>query len=118
MENSWTDAVPSASYPVSGYGRGTVCEEPSERAYPFVLLTPVHATHPMARAWTEVDWSLVVAGIAVLVFTAELGRRAGATARLTAFCSAASLAVVVVVPRLVCAVPRPRFRAPSTAAAR
>jgi hypothetical protein len=83
-----------------------------------MLLTPARATHQAARPWTDVDWSLVVAGIAVLVLTAELGRRAGATARLTAFCSAASLAVVVVVPRLVAAVPRPRLRTPSTAAAR
>jgi hypothetical protein len=60
----------------------------------------------------------VVTVIAVLVITAELGRRAGAPVRLTAVCSAGACAAVVV-PRLVLAapLPRPRLRPAAASAA-
>ncbi|MGH3239194.1 MAG: hypothetical protein ACRDNL_02380 [Spirillospora sp.] len=127
MEDSRTDAAPSAPFPMPYSGRWADWEEPSERAYPLMVLTPAGETGPMGAPWAGVDWPLVVTGIAVLMITAEFGRRAGAPARMTALCSAVGFAVVVVVPRVVVprvvpkvvsAVPRPRFRQPSTTAAR
>ncbi|MFI0368572.1 hypothetical protein ACH35V_11875 [Actinomadura sp. 1N219] len=91
---------------------------PSEHAHPLMVLTPIGETRSVRAVRPGVDWPVVVAGIAVLVATAELGRRAGASARMTALYSTGGCAVVIVVPHLVSAVPRPRFRHPSAIAAR
>lgn len=127
MEDSRTDPVPGASYPVAGIERRAACEraawneqaageragweQPSERAHPLLVLTPVPEPHELWPGAVH-----VVTGIAILVITAELGRRVGVPARLTAVCSAAGFAVVVV-PRLVSSAPRPRFRPDAAALA-
>ncbi|WP_433477777.1 hypothetical protein ACQPZP_12410 [Spirillospora sp. CA-142024] len=123
MEDSRMDAVPSA--PPLGPGDGRAdhwasweetlsWEEPTERALPLLMLTPVPGPRAPRGPWPGTAGA-VVTGIAVLVITAELGRRAGAPARLTAVCSAGACAVVVVprlVPRLpaTASLPRHRFR--------
>ncbi|MFI0485209.1 hypothetical protein [Actinomadura sp. 9N215] len=101
-------------------GPGVEWDQPSERAYPLMMLTPATKARSVQASWPGADWPVVVTGIAVLVITAELGRRAGAPARMTALCSTVGFAVVVVVPRFVSAVPRPRprLRQPSTTAVR
>ncbi|MEU8802109.1 hypothetical protein [Spirillospora sp. NPDC048819] len=120
MEDSRTDPVPGAPYPVAGIERQAAWEhaawnertaweragweQPSERAHPLLVLTP--APEPR-EPWPGAVH--VVTGIALLVITAELGRRVGVPAPLTAVCSAAGFAVVVV-PRLVSSAPRPRPR--------
>ncbi|TDC57300.1 hypothetical protein E1281_05320 [Actinomadura sp. KC345] len=117
MEDSRTGPVPGASHPVPGAehqpARGRPAaraygEQPSERAYPLLVLTPVHESRATRETWTGAV-PVVATGIAVLVVTAELGRRAGVPVRLTTACSAAGFAVVVV-PRLVVSAPRPRLR--------
>ena len=116
MEDSRTDPVPGATHQVAGSehqpGRGQSAsrvhwEQPSERAYPLLVLTPVHESRATREAWTGAV-PVVATGIAVLVVTAELGRRAGVPAKLTTACSAAGFAVMVV-PRLVVSAPRPRL---------
>ncbi|WUH96983.1 hypothetical protein OHR68_25985 [Spirillospora sp. NBC_00431] len=116
--DSRKDAVPAAPFPMPGSGQWADWEEPSERAYPFTLLTPAGEIRSTRPSWPGADWPFVVTGTAVVVITAGLGRRAGAPARMTALCSTMGFAVVVVVPRLVSAMPRPRSRQPSTTAAR
>lgn len=81
----------------------TLMDQPGPGAVPVLSLTPV----PEARAARE-PWDgalrLAVTGVTVLVITAELGRRAGAPARLTAVCSAGACAMAVgpwLVPQLV-----------------
>ncbi|TQM70583.1 hypothetical protein FHX41_4317 [Actinomadura hallensis] len=99
MEESRTAPAPSAPSGV---------EEPSERADALLVLTPV--PEPRAREPWPGGVHLVVTGIAVLVVTAELARRAGVPVRPAAVCSAAGLAAVLL-PRLVFATPpRPRAR--------
>ncbi|WP_165966272.1 hypothetical protein [Actinomadura sp. 7K534] len=111
MEESRTEPAPGAP---------GVWEEPSECANALLVLTPVSA--PRVREPWAGGVHVVVTGIAVLVITAELGRRAGVPARLAAACSAAGFAAVLV-PRLACAAPprpraRPRHRQAVTLAAR
>lgn len=105
--------APSTSFPMYGAEQRTEWEQPSERAYPLLLLTPVPEPRAPRASWPGAV-HVVVTGIAVLVITAELGRRAGAQARLTTLCSAAGFAVVVVpglvIPGLVSTAPRPRPR--------
>ncbi|MFS2292770.1 MAG: hypothetical protein FWJ90_08685 [Actinomadura sp.] len=99
MEESRTEPAPSAPSGV---------EEPSECANALLVLTPV--PEPCAREPWPGGVHVVVTGIAVLVVTAELARRAGVPVRLAAVCSAVGSAAVLV-PRLVFAAPpRPRVR--------
>lgn len=126
MEESRTDPVPGTPYPAPGVEQQAapeltawqqaasaetarrLWEEPSERAVPLLVLTPAPELGAAreSRPW---DVHVVVTGVAVLVITAELGRRAGVPPRLAAVCSAAGFTVVLV-PRLISAVPRPRPR--------
>ncbi|MGP4027869.1 hypothetical protein [Actinomadura sp. 3N407] len=130
MEDSRTDPVPGAPYPVAGIERQAAWEraawnertawqragweEPGEGAHPLVVLTPVPEHRVRREPWPGAV--PLVAGIAILVVTAELGRRVGVPAPLTAVCSAAGFAVVVA-PRLVSSAPRPRPRTRRDAAA-
>ncbi|MFG2086446.1 MULTISPECIES: hypothetical protein [unclassified Spirillospora] len=124
MEDSRTDPVPGAPYPVAGIERRAAWEhaawndertaweragweQPSERAHPLLVLTPVPEVGVTREPWPGAVH--VVTGIAILVAAAGLGRRVGVPAPLTAVCSAAGFAVVVV-PRLVSSAPRPRPR--------
>jgi hypothetical protein len=109
VEESRMDAVPSAPSLTSGAGWAPApsFEEPSERACPSLTLTPVPGPRAPRDPWAGTT-GVVVTGIAVLAITAELGRRAGAPARLTAVCSAGACAVVIV-PHLA-PLPRPRLR--------
>lgn len=69
-----------------------VVDEPGPAAVPVLQLTPVP---PAARQpWAGAEQA-AVAGAAVLVITAELGRRAGAPGRLTALYSAGACAAVL-----------------------
>ncbi|SFN05834.1 hypothetical protein SAMN04489713_10161 [Actinomadura madurae] len=107
MEDSLMDPAPDVPYPTAADGRERTAavEEPTERAHPRLVLTP--AAEP--RAEREPRAGAVVSGIVVLLLTAELGRRAGAPARLTAiFCAGACAAVIV--PRYAPAAPLPRLR--------
>lgn len=74
--------------PLGALGEPVVMDLPSPAAVPVLRLTPVR--DPWAGALR-----VAVTGAAVLVITAELGRRAGAPGRLTAFCSAGACAAVV-----------------------
>ncbi|NKZ04874.1 hypothetical protein [Actinomadura latina] len=96
------DAVPGAPQqpiarePVglSAPGEPAVIDEPGAAAVPVLRLTPVREL-PAARDPWGGALRMAVTGATVLVITAELGRRAGAPGRLTAFCSAGACAVVV-----------------------
>lgn len=101
------DGVPGAApgaRPLSlGEGWMASLEEPSERAVPLRHLTPVPEPQRAGDAWAG-SAHVAVAGVTVMVITAELGRRAGASVRLTALCSAGAGAAVVtpwLVPRFV-----------------
>ena len=77
-------------------------DDPSSAAVPVVRRTPAPALSATRRPWDE-GVRVVVSGAAVMVIVEELGRRAGASGRLTALCSAGAGAVVVgpwLVPRL------------------
>ncbi|GAA1823353.1 hypothetical protein [Actinomadura chokoriensis] len=69
-------------------GEPVAMDQPTLAAVPVLQLTPVR--DPWAGALR-----VAVTGAAVLVITAELGRRAGAPGRLTAVCSAGACAAVV-----------------------
>lgn len=85
MDSHRSDAPPP-SIASPGDGWRISWEEPSGRADAIVMLTPV--PEPDApRAAPPGTAATVVTGAAVLAITAELGRRAGAPARLTAVCS-------------------------------
>ncbi|HEY8479335.1 MAG TPA: hypothetical protein VIL71_05830 [Spirillospora sp.] len=99
MEESRTESASCAP--------GVWDEQPSERANALVVLTPVPESRGPRDPWPG-SVQAVVAGIAVLVIAAELGRRAGMPARLAVTCSAVGAAVALV-PRLVSAT-TPRHR--------
>jgi hypothetical protein len=94
-------ATPVARPPAREDG-WTLLDEPSAHAVPVLRLTPVaepyEARDPRARS-TRV----AVTGATVMAITAGLGRRAGATGRLPALCSAGAGAAAVapwLVPQL------------------
>ncbi|TDD91438.1 hypothetical protein E1293_02325 [Actinomadura darangshiensis] len=100
MGENRMDTAPSAPSLTSGAGRrpSSPVAEPTAAADPYLQLTPVPG--PRApRNPSAGTAGAVVTGIAVLVITAELGRRAGAPARLIAVWSAGACAVVIA-PRL------------------
>jgi hypothetical protein len=123
VEDSLMDPVPgappltSAGGRVRGRERPAAAGEPTEGAHPRLVLTPVPEPRAAREPWPGAT-GVVVTGIAVLMITAELGRRAGAPVRLTAVCSAGACAAVVV-PRLALAapLPRPRLRPAAASAA-
>ncbi|TDC62487.1 hypothetical protein E1200_25630 [Actinomadura sp. GC306] len=83
-------------------------EEPSACADALLVLTPV--PEPRVRETRPGGVHVAVTGLAVMVVTAEVGRRAGVPAGLAVACSAAGFAAVLV-PRLVSvAPPGPRIR--------
>ncbi|MFB4310827.1 hypothetical protein [Actinomadura sp. GTD37] len=96
------DAAPSApEQPItferaglSALGGPVAADEPSAAAVPLLRLTPVPELAVAREPWAGAVRA-VVTGATVLVISVELGRRAGAPARLTAFCSAGACAVVV-----------------------
>jgi hypothetical protein len=91
-------------------------ERPTERALACVRLTPVPTSRtPVARRAGVVP--VVAVGLAAVVVVTEIGRRAGASGRLTAFCSVGVFAVVVVPGLGSPSRPGPVPRAESTVAA-
>ena len=75
-------------------GRILPVEEPSEHAVPVLRLTPVPEPYAARDLWAGSS-CVVVTGVTVMVITAELGRRSGASRRLTALCSAGAGAAAV-----------------------
>lgn len=74
-------------------GRTASLDEPSEHAVPILSLTPV--PEPRVRDLGAGSACVAVTGMTVMAITAELGRRSGASGRLTALCSAGAGAAAV-----------------------
>lgn len=98
---------PAVADPSAVFARPAVesvlLDEPGAGAVPVVRLTPVPEPGMARYPWVGVA-RVAVSGAAVMLITAELGRRAAASGRLTVLCSAGAGAAVVapwLVPQLV-----------------